>query len=534
MKKYLISLIFCLNLTAVFCQNNTTWIGGRISFISSLNVYIKFLSTEGISINDTLFIKNENSLIPVITVSGVSSISCVGNFIDTIKLNVNDSCWANVEVKQVEYKNIIDSTSLKKLSKNENQPITIDTNVKTKKHELLTGRIMISSASNFSNSIYPYQYRMRYSVSLNASDIIVKGLSADCYIDFVQSNFNAKEIKINLFNGLKIYHLGVNYILKNKLSIYIGRKINNNLSSLGAMDGIHLEILLGHFKVGLLNGFSPDHSTYGFNFNLFQTAAFLSHQKSFAKNSLQSTLAIINQTNSGVTDRRFLYFQHSNTLVKNLSTFISCEADLYEFKDSIKKNLFKPVSLYFISHYRLLKNIWLTASFDMRKNIIYYETYKGFLDQLLEEQSRNGANLGINFNLLKFIRTGFSASYRFMKGDSSPSNNYYLYMTINKFPTKNSTVSFSANFLNGSFLSGQVYSLILNQNLMNGKFNVNARYSLFKRIYNGTEVIKNQHITEIGCYLTIIKKLYLSANCQLTYDLGTLYNYIYLGIIKRL
>jgi hypothetical protein len=45
---------------------------------------------------------------------------------------------------------------------------------------------------------------------------------------------------------------------------------------------------------------------------------------------IQNTLAFIQQNNSGQTDRRFAYFQHSNSLLTGLKFFGSVECDLYK------------------------------------------------------------------------------------------------------------------------------------------------------------------------------------------------------------
>ena len=75
------------------------------------------------------------------------------------------------------------------------------------------------------------------------------------------------------------------------------------------------------------------------------------------------------QMNNMKTDRRFLYFQHTNSLIKNIYFFSTFEVDLYKVKLDLPQNNFDLTSLFLSLRYRMTKNIWFTASFDQRKNV---------------------------------------------------------------------------------------------------------------------------------------------------------------------
>jgi hypothetical protein len=49
---------------------------GKISYVTTQNIYVKFQSTENIAEGDTLFSKQEDKLVPVLIVKVISSISC--------------------------------------------------------------------------------------------------------------------------------------------------------------------------------------------------------------------------------------------------------------------------------------------------------------------------------------------------------------------------------------------------------------------------------------------------------------------------
>jgi hypothetical protein len=62
---------------------------GKISYISSQNVYVKFDITKNIQIGDTLYLKNESAFIPILVVMNQSSTSCICKPVSNIKLSVS-------------------------------------------------------------------------------------------------------------------------------------------------------------------------------------------------------------------------------------------------------------------------------------------------------------------------------------------------------------------------------------------------------------------------------------------------------------
>ena len=50
---------------------------GKVSFVSSQNIYVRFKSCEGISVGDTLYIPEGDTLVPALIVNSLSSVSCL-------------------------------------------------------------------------------------------------------------------------------------------------------------------------------------------------------------------------------------------------------------------------------------------------------------------------------------------------------------------------------------------------------------------------------------------------------------------------
>ena len=170
------------------------------------------------------------------------------------------------------------------------------------------------------------------------------------------------------------------------------------------MDGVQFEKTINRFAFGAFAGFRPDYMTYGFDFSLFQYGAFAAYNTKSASGYTETSLAFMQQMNNSKTDRRFLYFQHSNTLVKNLNLFATLEADLYELiTDSLgnetPQSTFSLTGLYISLSYRPGRNFSISGSYDARKNVMYYETYKTYVDRILENELRQGFRLQASYRI---------------------------------------------------------------------------------------------------------------------------------------
>lgn len=90
------------------------------------------------------------------------------------------------------------------------------------------------------------------------------------------------------------------------------------------------EYSFNKYGVGIFAGTRPDFTDFSFNSKLPQFGAYIVRNDKFRNGIASTTLAFAEQQNDFKTDRRFLYFQHNNSLIKNLNVFLSTEFDLYE------------------------------------------------------------------------------------------------------------------------------------------------------------------------------------------------------------
>lgn len=530
MKKLLAT--YSLVMLTLLLSGQQQMMNGRISFISSQNVYVKFTSTENIRKGDTLYIKDKNSLLPVLTVRELSSISCLCQAISQKTLNVSDEIIAVVK-KQVQISNNQAPEIKDSSAPGINTGIPETKQVSRPKDQLVRGRISVSSFSNFSNVPDDSNTRLRYTLSLTISKPGSPKLSAETYATYSHNTKELAQTSNNVFNSLKIYNLALKYQANNNLSLWAGRKINPRISSLGAIDGLQAEYKSGKYFAGIAAGSRPDYFDYSFNFKLIEYGAYFGHHYTSDNGIIQSTLGIFQQNNNGKTDRRFIYFQHDNSLAKNLNLFVSSEIDLYKVENGAQKNTISLTSLYLSLAYRVNRQLSLFGSYDERKNVIYYETFKSFLDQLIEKATRQGMQFRINYRPGKIINAGLSAGHQFRTGDIKSSDNVSGSVTFNQLPWANSYSTISANLIKTGYLNGKITGVKIYRDFFSGILNTGVGYQFVDYDLIQSKSTTIQHIANLDLYFRIDKKLSLSVNLEKTFEKQIDYTRVYANLIKR-
>ncbi|MBL7906254.1 MAG: hypothetical protein JNL22_14620 [Bacteroidales bacterium] len=550
MKPSIRILLLCLFFAPILkAQNSKEPVEGVVSYVTSRNVYVKFKTTENIAEGDTLYIMIGGRKEAALRVSARSSFSCVCEPLTDRKFTSDDRIFFTNKREAAgnpETEKNPAPVNEPPVEKQASPADTLEKTTDTKKRnsEAIYGRVSVASYTNLTGASYGNSLRMRYNLLLNAKNIGGSAFSAESYVTFSHRNGRWGDIRENVFNGLKIYNLSVAYALGKTARIVAGRKINPKLSNMGAVDGLQFELKTRNFTTGLLAGSRPDYSNYGFNTKLFQYGAFLSHESTSTHGNLQTTLAFVEQKNSGVTDRRFAYLQHSNTLIPNLSFFGSTEFDLYRYKivtdsllpqsDTLKEINKAPElsNMYLSLRYKVSSRMSVSVSYSSRKNIIYYETYKSFIEQLLEKETQQGVLLQVNYRPLKLLAVGANGGYRFRKGDPAASKNLYVYATYSQIPYTGINATLSATLLGTSYLNGNVFALSLSRDLIRGKLSGGFTYRFADYTYTGNDYNQMQHSGEISLNWKVMKKLSCSFYYEGNYDSRYLLNRIFLQVSK--
>ncbi|MBI1225153.1 MAG: hypothetical protein GC192_07920 [Bacteroidetes bacterium] len=519
---FTILLIVCCGF--LYAQDAKVLVQGAASYVSSQNVYVKYATTEGIEKGDTLFTQKDSVLTPSLVVKDKSSTSCVCSSLLAEKVNVGEVFFAKILKKEEpkkaekESKTIPQKTTRDSLAGPAPVVVTPETEEKTTADfkQKIRGRVSASSYSNFYAG--DETHRMRYAFTMQGNNIKNSRFSTDTYITFRHTVGEWQAVKDKLSDALKVYSMALKYDLDKTSNIVLGRRINQRISSMGAIDGLQVEKGLGNFMLGGIIGSRPNYADYGFDFSLLQAGAYIGYNSLKDSKQSQSTAAFIEQRNSGAVDRRFLYFQHSNNLLKDLSFFGSAEVDLYENINGEAKSKASLTNMYLSLRQKISKKTSLSLSYDNRKNIIYYESYKNYIDQLIDDETRQGLRFNFNYRPFKLITWGINASWRFQKSDANLSKNLNSYLNISRIPWMKTSASITANFLETHYLSSKMYGLRLTRDIVPGKLSADVYARMVDYRYTTSELRIQQEILGVNLSWNLTKKLALYLYYEGTFD----------------
>ena len=496
--KLVFILIFIIISSSIYGQETSPVLKGKVSFITSKNIYVKFDNTNPINIGDTLYISKTNS--PCLIVTHKSSSSCVSSIINDCEIKKDDEVVFNYSI--IKESDEIDESQKTALNNIIDLPSKNAEVVKEESlyEERIKARLSVSSYSNLSE-IRDDRHRVMTRLSLKADHVNNSKFSVDTYLNY-RKNFVADDnngsLKTSFFN---VYNLAVKYDVDTTLSVTLGRKINYKISSLGAIDGLQAEKYFGNNHVGVIAGFRPDFRDYGINTKLLQYGGYVGRNTDSENFRSQTTLGFIQQTNQGEIDRRYTYFQHSSTLFKKLNLFSSMELDLYNKISEENNKSVRLTNLYTSARYRFNRKINLSLSYDSRKRIIYYETNQTQIEQLLDEDiARQGLRARIDVRPIKYLSTAISYSKRFQRDTQNKSDNINGYISWSRIPRIGGRVSLNYNMNTSNYLKSNIISLRHSRGFFNKKLNADFYYRFVNYDYTSNDLKLTQHY--IGTYLS--------------------------------
>lgn len=486
---------------------------GIVTYISSQNVYVRFQNTSGIEQGDTLFIKKNEKYNPVVVVKFISSTSCAGELIEGKKIILNDQLLAKAKII-----NSIEEikSEIPKSRYNSADTVLTYTNTSTsitkKSKPPLSGRISVQSFSNLTNFDRRGDYqRWRYSLSLKANQIGESRFSLSTYTNFSYRSDQWKTVGSNLGRSLRVYDLSLQYRFDETMNLWAGRHLNRKMSNISSVDGIQIEKYFGENYAGIIAGSRPNFSDMGWNSKLFQFGGYFGRTDTVNNRLVENTVGVIQQTNDFKTDRRFIYFQHNNSLFYKVNLFLSSEIDLYKKLLEKESNEFILTSLYSMIRYSPSRIFSIAGSYDARKNVIYYETFKNFIDSVFENETRKGATLRITVSPVENLFLGLSGGYRDSKNDLRPSKNSAGYITYSRIPFIEASSTLSYNYITSSYVDGSVYGIRISKSLIyyDADISVGYRKTQYSYIINSSKT--EQDNINIDLSVRLFNKTYL--NC---------------------
>lgn len=533
MKVYFFLVILFLSAASIHAQQTENYKAGTISYLSSQHVYVKFETTRGISPGDTLYVKKDKAIVPAMLVENLSSTSAVCIVLENYKPVAGNQVYAAKAMPEKdEPLSEIKKEELKPVQEEDTLSIKNELSAKEKTNrQKVYGSLAATSYSNFSG--ISSSTRLRYMFSLDAKHLGNSKLSLESYVSFQHQAEDFSPVQENIFNGLKIYRFALNYDLDTKTRFTFGRRTNPKISLIGAIDGIQFERNLAGLFYGAFAGFRPDYTNYGFDFKLPQFGAFVGHRYTVNKGYMQNSLAFVQQMNRSRTDRRIAILQHSNTLLKNIYFFGSTEIELYRNINDTAQFTFKPVNSYLVLNYRFKNRLYLSASYDNRRNLIFYESYKTYLQQLLEIEARQGLGLQLNYNVWKDISAGIRTGYRFANKNSGETLNMHAFVSYREIPGALVNLTASATYLETAYVIGKIANLNVSRYFLQNNLMMDLTYQYVDYEYPGREATNRQHILNFGIFLALIKRISFSASYEYTFDLSDPYGRLVLQLRKK-
>jgi len=510
MMKIILITIFTLTISLSAQTQKTKVVEGSVSYISSQNIYVKFNNTDGVETGDTLFVKDKNNFIPAVKIEHKSSTSCAGISITNKKLELNTVLYVFISVDDDETEtDTTQSTTIAPVVISSVVTEEVVTKTSLEPVPTLSGRISVQSYSNFTNqSSFDYQ-RWRYTFQLNAGRIANSGFSYSQYISFAYRADDWNRISSNLSEALRVYELAIKYDFNERTLLWLGRHLNSKISNISSIDGLQFETGVNEWSFGAAVGSRPDFNNMGLNSKLFEYGAYVNRADLLANGDMQNTLGYFEQTNDFKTDRRFLYFQHSNSAIQNTRIFLSSEVDLFKKEMGENKTDFSLTSLYTSINIRPSDLFSIMLSYDARKNVIYYETTPDTLQAFIENETRQGFRTRLTLKPVRNLFFGADYGYRFRRGDLKPSNNYGGYITYSQIPGIETSATVSFNRLSSSYTEGDIWSATLSRPIVFG-FDIMLGYRLTNyKFRTGIEEL-NQSTASINLNIYLLKPVLLN------------------------
>jgi hypothetical protein len=555
--KYLQATILIL-ITGLMVRGQTPAdsLTGTVTFITSQNVYVSFPSTRTITTGDTLYIRINNRIIPALKVTSLSSTSSVCTPLPGVQLKLSDKLVHNpsgatgqkqvpVEIPPPAPDAVPPPSGVpgspvtpRSLPESKTATPTTDTTKQAKggtaaRLQSIHGYTSITSYSDFATISAVDAFRLKYTLSLNALNLGNTGLSAECYINFLYRDRQWSEIKSNIYNALKIYDISLSYEFNSHFKIRAGRHINPVLSNVGAIDGLQFEMKFKPFTFGIFAGSRPDYTDYSFNFSLPQFGAYAGHELSTKKGFMLTTLAYVLQTSSGKTDRSFLYLQHTNALLPKLSFYGNLEVDLYgetfNSADSTYNRDNRPAltNLYLSLSYRVIRQLTVSFSYSLRHNVIYYQTYRDFLTQLLPNPALQGYALNVTCRPGKKFTIGATGAVRFENADPQKTLNFYGYISYADIPGIHIIPTITYSWIQTSYVFGNNISAGIARDFLKGKLYSSLNYRYMGYRFRDGEPDLPQNIAEASLTWRIWKRISLSFYYEGTFEKIYNFNRIY-------
>ncbi len=507
-------------------------VDGVISFISSQNCYVKFSSTEGLNIGDTLYQGAKSDSTGVVVLRYISTHSVAGEQLTAGKytLAINQTLIGFARVKEApktDWGSTKQNSSLLSFV-----PAAVKSAPAAPDAFKISGRLSEQLASDFSKEKELEVQQFRTMLNFTAENLFIPKLSLTNYLMFAYREDDWQKVKTNPFDFIRVYDLALSYAVDSATKVWAGRHLNYRMANAGAIDGIQLESSYKSYIGGVVIGSRPSFANYGYDLKYFQYGGYIGRIDKYQDSrEMENIFAFFNQTYKSKTDRRYAYFQHSNNLISNSYLFVSSEIDLYKQEAGAAKNSLTLTSLYTSFRYTPGRVVSFNLTYDARRNVIYYETYRTFVENLLNNELRQGLRANVYIRPLDRLNFGLNTGYRYQHSDNKPTRDYGSTVYYSGIPYLTVDFNGAATYLTGNYLKGYNWSAELNKIVE--RFYISAGY----RQNNFSYLTSSYSYTQKSMYsyvsYSLSRLLTIAVNYEGIFDTGGKSNRIFIDITTR-
>lgn len=505
---------------------------GKVTYVSSQNIYVEFKLTEGIFEKDTLWLVKDGKEVPAVIVNFTSSKSVAGSKAGTLKIEKDMVLRAYPSfVKKEEEKPVADTTKEKFVYNKGKVDKGAGPLIQKKNYR---GRFSVQSSTDMSNmSGAPGYQRWRYAFSFNADKISGSPVSFSTYTTFSYLTSDWGREGHDLGRKLKVYDFKMQYELDTLSFFNAGRFIYRKIANIGAIDGILYERSFNKkWSAGAFAGSRPNIEDYGYNFKLFQLGAYGAHTDSLGTGIMENSFGIVNQTNDFKTDRRFIYLQHVSNPSNSVSLFASSEIDFYTVEAGEGKTKPSLTNFFASVRYAFSREYNFVLAYDRRKNVIYYESYRTFIDSVLINETMQGLRAVFNTTAIKNVSLSLRAGVRNMGNDKRVSQDFGASAYFTSLPYVAGYLGANVSYLKSNYVDGFNYGITYSRDLLEDLFGTFG----FRRIdYNfpagGSTLAQN--ILSFDLNWTISKQFDLSLNYEGVFEESSTFSRIFVDFTTR-
>lgn len=488
MRYYLIFILFTLS----FLTSAQESIEGQVSYVNNESVYVRFSSTDGIEVGDTLRMLNDGSACLVVLYK--SSISVVTQVIGSCQPQMEDRVLATLhreEQEQVVQADEEATPSDATPTSVEPEQVIADPESIHVRGRASYANYTVLSADGFYTGYTRNVARLNLdieNVSPAKLDIELNGnYQHFTYFDR-ESTRPSNEGRLNVYNALVRWSTPLSSDGSRQLTVNAGRFSNRNAASIGPVDGASLEANFGSYFAGAIAGFRPDFRTFGIRTDLFQFGAYAGGNFHTRLTQHRATIGWLQQGNNGGIDRQYLYAQYSSSIGGKLQWFASTEIDLYENFDTAQaQQTFKVSSLYLSANYRFHPKWNLFASYDSRQQIIFFEQYDSEIERLLDESGvQQGYRVRLRYNPNRHWAFALGYHQRMRTQSLGMGQNAQVYMAYRDIPWVGGSLSLQGNLNLARYMQSEIGAVRYRRTIFNNKvdFHLYTRYLQYHYLIN--------------------------------------------------